>query len=64
MGIQLVPDHWYRLLPNALTLFTSFASVLLCVVGTALYRRYKVGLLELLYKITINNFIGVVQLTC
>nr|CAH0102405.1 unnamed protein product [Daphnia galeata] len=41
MGIQLVPDHWYRLLPNALTLFTSFASVLLCVVGTALYRRYK-----------------------
>ncbi|XP_046463634.1 cytochrome P450 4C1-like [Daphnia pulex] len=41
MGFQIVPEGLYRLFPNAVTLVTSFATVLFCVVGTALYRRYK-----------------------
>ncbi|XP_046655326.1 cytochrome P450 4C1-like isoform X2 [Daphnia pulicaria] len=41
MGFQIVPEGLYRLFPNAVTLVTSFATVLFCVAGTALYRRYK-----------------------
>lgn len=46
MGFQIVPEGLYRLLPNAVTLVTSFATVLFCVAGTALYRRYKVSKLN------------------
>ncbi|XP_046655354.1 cytochrome P450 4C1-like [Daphnia pulicaria] len=41
MILKIISDHLYRLLPNSLTLATSIFCVILCVFGTALYRRYK-----------------------
>lgn len=42
MAVNIVPDEFYSLLPNSLTVFTSVAFVLASIIVTALYRHYKV----------------------
>ena len=42
MAFQVVLDYLYRLLPNTLAITSSIFFTVLIILGTALYRRYKV----------------------